>query len=131
MAIDPTLIGRAFPTRPYEVGTESVRAFATAVKEASDTDIAPATLAIIPAFRGLDAFVEAAGIDYRNVVHADQRFVYDRPIRVGDVLVTTATADGVKRLGPNELVTLRCELASDSGEHVCTATSTILVRTQG
>ncbi len=130
MPIDPALIGRPFPTRPYVVGAEAVHAFATAVRENPESDEAPTTFAIIPAFRGLDAFVEAAGIEYRNVVHADQKFAYDRPIRVGDTLVTTATADGIKPLGANEMVTLRCELATDAGEHVCTATSTILVRAE-
>ncbi len=131
MPIDPSLIARPFPTRPYVVGAESVRAFATAVRDNPDSNEAPPTFAIIPAFRGLDAFMEAAGLEYRNIVHADQKFVYDRPIRVGDTLETTATADGVKPLGANELVTLRCELTTDTGEHVCTATSTILVRAEG
>ena len=124
--IDPALIGRAFPTRPYEAAP-SGPCLETAVR-APRVD-RPTTFAIVLAFRGLDASRDAAGIDYRNVVHAEQRFVY-----TGRSASATPRDDRYGRrlesVGANDMVTLRCELATDTGEHVCTATSTLLVRAE-
>ena len=145
MPLDASYAGRTYPpTTPYEVGREKVREFATAL---GDTDpvhsdvhaaraaghpdvVAPLTFAIIVAFRGLDAIVTdpALGLDYSRVVHGEQRFRYTRPVRAGDRLTATATIESVKSAAGNDVLGVRCELATEAGESVGTAWSTLVSR---
>jgi len=140
--VDPALLGWTLSSdEAYEVSREKLRDFATAVGEqaplAHDTAAAHAagfadvvavpTFAIIAVFRGLDAFVEAAGVDYSRVVHADQQFSYVRPIVAGDRLGTTFTVDRLRALGTSDIVTLRTDIADHAGDPVCAAVSTIVI----
>ena len=92
--------------------------------------IAPPTFAIIVAQRAEAAVVHdpEAGIDYSRVVHGEQRFTHLRPIVAGDRLVGTPHVDSVREAGGHGMVTTRVEIATEAGEHVATAFSTIVVR---
>jgi len=140
--VDPALLGWTLSSdEPYEVSREKLRDFATAVGEQAPLAHTPAaalaagfadvvavpTFAIIAVFRGLDAFVEAAGVDYSRVVHADQQFSYVRPIVAGDRLGTTFTVDRLRALGTSDIVTLRTDITDQAGEPVCAAVSTIVI----
>ena len=37
------------------------------------------------------------GLDYTRVVHGDQRFVYQRPVRAGDRLTVVVHVDNISR----------------------------------
>ncbi|MGH8825370.1 MAG: FAS1-like dehydratase domain-containing protein [Jiangellaceae bacterium] len=145
MPIDPSAAGRVYPPQPYEVSREKIREFADAIGDANpvyrDTGastalgradvIAPPTFAMIPVLRGFDVLMDDLGIVYARVIHANQRFVHVRPIHAGDQLRTTTTLDSVRSVGGNDLLGIRCEVESDSGESICTATATLLVREIG
>lgn len=148
MPVDPAHAGRTYPpTPPYEVGREKLREFAAAVGETSpachDVDaaralghrdlIAAPTFAIVLAQRADAAVITdpEVGIDFSRVVHGEQRFAYSRPITAGDVLTCTTTIASVRSAGGHDMVTTRGEIATVDGEHVCTATSTIVVRGEG
>jgi acyl dehydratase len=148
MPVDPAHAGRTYPpTPPYEVGREKLREFAAAVGENSpachDVDaaralghrdlIAAPTFAIVLAQRADAAVITdpEVGIDFSRVVHGEQRFAYSRPITAGDVLICTTTIASVRSAGGHDMVTTRGEIATVDGEHVCTATSTIVVRGEG
>jgi acyl dehydratase len=60
-------------------------------------------------------------IDLRNVIHAEQRFEYVRPVHAGDVLTATLTVDAVRSMAGSDILTIRTELRTPAGEHVCTA----------
>ena len=145
MPLDAAYAGRTYPpTPPYEVAREKIRDFATAVgardpvhhdveaaRAAGHPDVvAPPTFAVIVAFKGLDTIVADAelGLDYSRVVHGDQRFAYSRPIHAGDRLTATATIETVRSVAGNDILTVRCDLATDDGEPVATATSTLVSR---
>ena len=145
MGVDASFAGRTYPPEGvWEVGRERIREFADAVGAADachrDPDaaralgypdvIAPPTFAVIVAQRSDARLVTdpAAGIDYSRVVHGEQRFAHHRPIRAGDRLVATLTVDSVKQAGGHAMVTTRSEIATEAGEPVCTATSTIVIR---
>jgi acyl dehydratase len=68
------------------------------------------------------------GIDYSRVVHGDQRFVYSRPIVPGDRLVATLRIESVETRGGHDIVGTRADIATEAGESVVTAYSTIVVR---
>lgn len=145
MALDASLIGKTYPpTEPYEVGREKVREFATAIgdpdasyreeraaRELGHPDVvAPPTFAVVVAFRALDVIIADPdlGLDYSRVLHGDQRFTYTRPVRAGDRLSATATIDTIRSVAGNDLLTVRSEIATGDGEHVCTATTTFVAR---
>jgi acyl dehydratase len=145
MAIDPSAAGRVYPSQPYDVSREKIREFADAVgdpnpayrdveaaKALGHSDvIAPPTFAMIPVLRGFDVLIDDLGVVYAQVIHANQRFVHQRPIRAGDRLTTTTTLDTLRSRGGNDLLGIRCEVAGEAGEAVCTATATLLVREGG
>jgi acyl dehydratase len=145
--INPDIVGRALePTAPYLVGREKIREFARAVfatnpvnldlaaaQAAGYSDIvAPPTFPIVIQQLTLDQLLAEpdAGIDFSRVVHGDQRFSYTRPIVAGDELTGRLTVTSVKTLGGNAMVAADTVVTDASGEHVVTATSTLVVRAE-
>ena len=145
MAVNTGFTGRTYPpTAPYSVGRAKIREFAEAVgaTDAVHTDpvlarsrgyrdvIASPTFAILIAQQCDRQLIEdpEAGIDFSRVVHGEQRFVHHRPITAGDEIVGVLTVDSVKQAGGHAMVTTRSELSTDTGEPVCTATSTLVIR---
>ncbi len=143
--VNPELQGRVFPpAAPYLVGREKVREFARAVQSthpihhdvdaasaAGYTDlVAPPTFAVVVQEATLAQLLAEpdGGIDFRLVVHGEQRFRYTRPIVAGDELTATLTVSSVKSLGGNSMVTADSEMTDASGAHVVTAISTLVVR---
>ncbi|WP_406089972.1 MaoC family dehydratase N-terminal domain-containing protein [Kitasatospora purpeofusca] len=145
MALDPSFIGRTYPpTEPYEVGREKIREFAVAVGDSnpayldqeaakalghSDV-IAPPTFPILLTMRASGQVVQdpELGLDYSRVVHGDQKFSYTRPVRAGDRLTVSVTVDNIKSLAGNDVLTVRGEVADESGEHVVTSVMTLVAR---
>ena len=142
--VNPAFAGRTYPPMPaYEVGREKIREFAEATgAHPAHTDpdaaramgyadvIAPPTFAVLIAQRCDAQLVRdpEAGIDYSRVVHGEQTFVHHRPIVAGDRLVAVLHVDGVRAAGGHAMVTTRSEIATEAGEPVCTASSTLVVR---
>ncbi|HEX2705113.1 MAG TPA: MaoC family dehydratase N-terminal domain-containing protein [Candidatus Lustribacter sp.] len=145
MPVNAELAGRAYPpTSPYGVSAAKIREFAEAVgsPDLAHVDagvarargyrdvIAPPTFAVLIA-QQCDAQLirdPEAGIDFSRVVHGEQAFVHHRPLMAGDDIVGVLHVDSVKAAGGHTMVTTRSELTTTSGEAVCTATSTIVVR---
>lgn len=143
--MNPELQGRVFaPTASYLVGREKVREFARAVFSTSplnfDPDaaaaagypdiVAPPTFPVVVQELTLAQLLAEpdAGIDFTRVVHGDQQFSYTRPIVAGDELTATLTVAAVKSLGGHSMVTAVTSMVDVAGEHVVTATSTLVVR---
>jgi acyl dehydratase len=143
--VNPELQGRVFPpTAPYLVGREKVREFARAVfatnpihlnleaaHAAGYADlVAPSTFPVVVQEQTLAQLLAepGAGIDFSRVVHGEQRFAYSRPVVAGDELVATLTVSSVKMLGGNAMVTSESAIVDQTGAHVVTATSTLVVR---
>jgi len=145
VAVNAALVGRSYPAgEPYEVSRAKIREFADAIGDTNPAYrdraaaaalghpdvVAPPTFAIILSFEAGRVVIEdpELGVDYSRVVHGEQAFAYDRPIRAGDVLVATPTVRAVRSAGRNEILTVDCTIATDDGEPVCTATNTLVVR---
>jgi acyl dehydratase len=145
MGVNAEFAGRTYPpTPPYAVGRAKIAEFAAAVGSTDPvhTDpeaaraagygdvIAPPTFAVLIA-QQCDAQLigdPESGIDFARVVHGEQKFVHHRPLTAGDEVVGTLTVDSIRQAGGHSMVTTRSELATEEGESVCTATSTIVVR---
>lgn len=143
--VNEKLIGRNFtPTPPYLVGREKIREFARAVlatnelyydvdaaKAAGYADlIAPPTFPIVLQQQTLEQLLAEpdADLDFSRVVHGDQRFSYTRPVVAGDVLTAQLAVTSIKTLAGNEMVTSESIITDESGAHVVTAISTLVVR---
>ena len=144
MPVNPEIVGREFPpTAPYLVGREKVREFARAVfaTDPQHTDpqaaaalgypdvVAPPTFAMVVQDFTLQQLLAEpdSGIVLQNVLHAEQRFRYSRPIVAGDELTARLSVTGIRTLGGNAMVTSDAEVTDASGAHVVTATSVLLV----
>lgn len=144
MPVNPELVGRDFPpTSPYLVGREKVREFARAVfaDDPQHTDpaaaqalgyadvVAPPTFAIVVQEQTLQQLLAQpdSGIVLQNVLHAEQRFAYTRPIVAGDELTGRLSVTGIRALGGNAMVTSESVITDASGAHVVTATSVLVV----
>ena len=129
MPIDQSLVGREFPpTRPYAVAEEKVREFAAAVGTPYDGGSVPATFPIVLAFDAMNQFLEAEQVELFRIVHGEQRFHYERPIRPGDVLTATLSVASLRQIGGNDIIGTRSDIRDADGAEVCTGTATLVHR---
>ncbi|QKJ18617.1 FAS1-like dehydratase domain-containing protein [Microbacterium hominis] len=144
MPVNPELLGREFPpTAPYLVGREKVREFARAVF-ADDPQhhdpaaaqalgyadvVAPPTFAMVVQDLTLQQLLAEpdSGIVLSRVLHGEQRFRYTRPIVAGDELTARLTVSGLRAMGGGTMVTSDAEIVDQTGAHVVTATSVLVV----
>jgi acyl dehydratase len=147
MALDPSFAGRSYPpTAPYEVGREKIREFADAIgdpnpvytdpeaaKAAGHPDVlAPPTFVFTITYRAAAQVLRdpELGLDLDRValVHGDQRFVYTRPVRAGDRLSVTSVIESVTSRAGSDFLDVRGEVHDESGEHVVTAHTKLVLR---
>jgi hypothetical protein len=129
MPVDQTLIGRVFPaTKPYTVSEEKVRDFVTATGGTYDGGAAPATFPIVLAFDAMNAFLESESIDLFRIVHGEQKFSYQRPVRPGDVLTATLSVASLRQIGGNDIIGTISEITDESGAVVCATSATLVHR---
>ena len=132
MPVDQSLVGRSFPpTAPYAVTAGKVREFTLATGgavEAAGLDAAPVppTFPIVLAFDAMFGFLDAEQIDLFRIVHGEQRFAYQRPIAVGDVLTATLTVASLRQIGGADIIGTVSEITDDTGALVCTTKATLI-----
>ncbi|MFI5492530.1 MaoC family dehydratase N-terminal domain-containing protein [Actinoplanes sp. NPDC051859] len=146
MPLDPSFVGRSWPaTQPYLVGREKIREFATAIgatdplhhdpevaRAAGYPDVvAPPTFPVVitMASSGSQILTDPdLGLDYRRVVHGDQKFAYTRPVVAGDALVCVNSVDEITSRGGHDFMTTRTEVTTEAGEPVVTVWSKLVQR---
>ena len=130
MPVDASLVGRAFPAPAVLTVTEErVGAFAAAVGHLGGG--VPPTFPILLAFDAMQAFLDAERLELHRIVHGEQRFAYERPLRVGDELAATLVVTGVRRLGGADVIATRSEIRDAAGTLVCTGRSTLVHAGEG
>ena len=126
MPIDQSLVGREFPpTAPREVTEEHVRAFVEATGGAYAGQVPP-TYPIVLTFDAMFGFLDAERIDLFRIVHGDQKFGYERPIEIGDVLTATLSVGAVRQIGGADILRTTSEVRDADGGLVCTASATLV-----
>ena len=145
MPLDPSFIGKRYPpSESYLVSREKIVEFADAVGDPNpayrNVDaaralghpdvVAPPTFLVVLTMRASAQviFDPELGLDYSMVVHGEQSFAYERPVHAGDELVVVGSVDNIRSVAGNDLLSLRGEVSTTSGELVCTARSTIVSR---
>lgn len=132
MAISAEHAGRSYPpTAPYQVTAAKVAEFAAAIGDPSDAyggadAIAPPTFVAVISSAAWQAMFDDTELDLalRRIVHGDQRFAYERPLRVGDRVSATLTIDKVRNRGSADIIYSSVRVETTEGELVCTAAAT-------
>ena len=136
MPITAEHVGRVYPaTAPYRVSREAIRAFAHAVGDTTagpnqDPAIAPPTFAMVVQDLTLQQLLSEpeTGIVLSRVLHGEQKFHYQRPVRVGDELSATLSVASLRQIGGNDIIGTASEVRDAAGDLVCTTTATLVHR---
>ena len=134
MPITPEHVGRTYPPAPpYEVSRAKIAEFAGALLDenpayAGASPVAPPTFAAVIAAQAWGPFFDdpELGLELKRTMHADQRFVWDRPLREGDDVVATLGISKVRTRGATDMVTIDVDMVTPQGEHLCRATSQLI-----
>jgi acyl dehydratase len=126
----------------FVVGREQVRQFARAVKsdhpasldEAAAAELGHDTLVAGPTFVSIVALlvqqdffrVVDVGMDTMQIIQVDQKFVYHRPIKVGDRLHATVEVISVENRFGADIVQTRNTLTDDDGGLIMEAFTTLM-----
>ena len=132
MPISPAHVGRQYPpTAPYEVSAAKVAEFAAALGEtgarhAGDDAVAPPTFVAVISSAAWQAMFDDPELDLalRRIVHGDQRFTFERLLRVGDRVRAVLSIDQVRNRGAADIITASVAVRTVDDELVCTATAT-------
>ncbi len=127
-------VGRTYPpTAPYEVSAAKIVEFAAALSDdnpayAGDAPTAPPTFVAVIGAAAWDALFADTELDLslQRVVHADQSFVWHRPLRTGDVVTGVLSIDKVRCRGAMEIVGVTVRLRTLDGEPVADSSSTFI-----
>jgi acyl dehydratase len=130
MPVDPSLSGRTFPpTQAYDVTEERISAFAAATGTPYEPGgPAPATFPIVVAFDAMRALMvdPEVGIELHHVVHGQQKFVHQRPVRAGDSLRAELSVTGLRQIGGADIIATSSAITDADGALVCTAEATLV-----
>lgn len=140
MALNRERLGHRYRAYRYEVGRETVRAYASATHVADpryrfeDTGDPDAPVAVPPAFvaciAGARAWTQIMDDPelgaHDRLMHVGQEFEFDRPVYVGDVLLCTPVITDLTAMRGLELLTLQVDCATPEGAPVVTSRSRLV-----
>ncbi len=129
MPVDQSLVGRSFPpTAPFAVTEDGIASFVASTGGEYAGGPAPATYPIVLAFDAMNAFLEAEQIELHRIIHGEQKFAYERPIRPGDVLTATLTVSTLRQIAGADIIGTTSEVTDADGALVCTTGATLVHR---
>jgi hypothetical protein len=135
MPLNPARLGFRYPPYRYEVGREAVRAYAAAtfaedpryrfdrIDEPDDpTPVPPAFVACVAGARAWSRLLDDAELGaHGRLMHVGQEFEFERPVRVGDVLICAPEITDLRATRGLELLTLQVACATQDGAPVVTS----------
>ncbi|MDQ6713822.1 MAG: MaoC family dehydratase N-terminal domain-containing protein [Candidatus Dormibacteraeota bacterium] len=129
---DARWVGRSYETAPYRVTEQSIRDYMAAVGDMRDDGelIAPPTYAMV---YGFDAFWQLwtdqeVALDVAHLVHGEQRFSFQRPVRPGDRIRTTGRLTAINARGDMELVTFELKAIDEQDRPVSDGSALFIIR---
>ena len=139
MPITADHAGRRYPpTAPYEVSAAKIAEFARAIGDDNPAyfgpdPIAPPTFVAVISSAAWESMFDdpELGLALRRIVHGDQRFTYQRPLRPGDTVQATLTIDRVRNRGASDIISSSVAVETLDGELICTAAATFFHAHEG
>jgi hypothetical protein len=135
MALNRDLIGKEYGEVEFTVERDRIVQFADAIGDGdpryrSEDPIAPPTFPTVMqiATGGQVVLDPELGLDYSRVVHGEQEYVIERPLRAGDRLTATPRIADIYAKGPNEFLVTETIVRDEGGEVVVTGISTLISR---
>ena len=135
MPLNRELIGKEYGEVPFEVDRARVVQFADAIGDPderyrTEQPIAPPTFPTVMqiATGGQVVLDPELGLDYTRVVHGEQEYVIERPLRAGDMLTATPRIADIYAKGPNEFLVTETIIKDANGDVVVTGRSTLISR---
>ena len=129
---DQRWVGRSYETAPFQVTERSIRDYMAAVGDLAEDDtlLAPPTYAIVYSF---DAYWQLwtdqeVALDVTHLVHGEQRFAFQRPVKPGDRIRTVGRLTGISVRGDMELVTFELASKDENDAPVSDATALFIIR---
>jgi acyl dehydratase len=125
-----SVAGKVYPEASFMVDPERVAAFRVVFEEPTGV---PVTFATAAEFSVMPHIVEdpELGLDFTRVLHGNQEYAFQRPLREGETLTVRARIDAIRELGGNAFLTIVMELVGSDGHVACTAKSTMIERGDG
>jgi acyl dehydratase len=137
-------VGKTYPPVSYAVGREKVREFAgvvgeedpryhdvEAAREAGYADVvAPPMFAVVYSGGAIGPalFDPEVGIDFAQMVHGGQEFVWGAPVVAGDEISTEVEVKDISERGGLKFFVFESRSTNQDGETVCTGKWTNIVR---
>ena len=139
MPITADHAGRRYPpTTPYEVSAAKIAEFARALGDDNPAyfgpdPIAPPTFVAVISSAAWESMFDdpELGLALRRIVHGDQRFTHQRPLRPGDTVQATLTIDRVRNRGASDIISSSVAVETLNGELICTAAATFFHAHEG
>ena len=135
MPLNQALKGKEYQPIDFTVERDRVARFCDAIGDGderyrSDDPIAPPTFSTVMqiATGGQVVLDPELGLDYSRVVHGEQEYVIERPLRAGDRLTATPRIADIYAKGPNEFLVTETVIRDERGEVVVTGLSTLISR---
>jgi hypothetical protein len=135
MPLNTDLIGKEYGETTFVVDRDRIVQFADAIGDddpryRTDEPIAPPTFPTVMqiASGGQVVLDQELGLDYSRVVHGEQEYVTERPLRAGDELTAKPRIADIYARGPNEFLVVETAYADATGAVVCTGRSTLISR---
>jgi acyl dehydratase len=129
---DPRWVGRSYETAPFEVTEQSIRDYMGAVGDEATYGelVAPPTYAMV---YGFDAYWQLwtdqeVALDVAHLVHGEQRFTFQRPVRPGDRLRTTGRLTAINNRSDMDLVTFELTAKDADDQPVSEGTALFIIR---
>jgi acyl-CoA thioesterase FadM len=145
MPLNPARLGFRYDSYRYEVGRETVRAYAVATfvedvryrfddldAAAEPAPVPPAFVACVAGARAWRRLMDDTELGaHGRLMHVGQEFDFDRPVRVGDVLICTPEITDLRAARGLELLTLQVGCATPDGAPVVTSRSRLVFTSGG
>ena len=126
--MNPAAEGKRYPVVPFVVDPERVERFrALFPDEAGGVPPTFLTAAEFSVFPTIVADPEL-GLDFSRVVHADEEYAWERPLRVGESLVASARIASIRHRAGIGFLTIETELVDAEGRSVARCRATMVER---
>ena len=125
--LNPDLVGRTYKgATSTTITAGAIAAFAAALGE-PETDLAPPTFSITISLDQSKSLLVDSGLDWNRVVHGDQRFLINKPLKVGAQIKCNSTIESARVVAGNEIITVRSDLI-ENGDIAVSSWSTLVFR---